>query len=119
MKIIAVLQLLLMLMLGLPAAIYHTITIYEKLKTKKQEKLKTNLQMLQSSLALIIAIFCLSSLSTLLTQYLYPPYAVWADRGYKPLMRIAPIGIQVVILALLAISSGLALRTFYYNLKER
>lgn len=44
-------------------------------------------------LTFVVSVASIAFLTTLLTQYVFPPYSVWSPAGYKPLLSKAAISL--------------------------
>ena len=84
--------------------IYWLIKSYYLLKNKSQYQKLEKRVLRQILISYIISVFCIACLATLLTQYLYPDYAVFAPYNYFPIFRKTPLWVNFGMITIIIIS---------------
>lgn len=111
------------LIIGALSGSYWTLVqAHYKLKNESNKKPILRKELMSLLISYILSAICISSLVTLVVQYLYPPVAVWGSKAYYPFFRGIPPYVQwlsvLIIFTILVFSLNSLVKTINKEQKE-
>lgn len=88
---------------GIATAVHYSIQSYLALQNIKKEAQASKKQIFSTLVSYIVSVFCIASLTTLFTQYLYPDYGIFAPDSYVPIFRKTPFWLNFSIIVTVSV----------------